>query len=131
MAVICGHVYHLFLPIAGKPKLLVPAYIAEDDRVRFFLINTNRTAFQEINPERTKLVLPLRQQDNAKFLTRDCWLCCDEPIGGWKAAAIERIKNCYRGPLDKATTAAVRVVITESRTYSDPEKAEILDAWPK
>jgi hypothetical protein len=127
----CGHVYFLQLPVAAKGKLVVPAFIEADGRVRFFVINTNRTEFQERSPEVGKHVLHLKKKGNEKFLTHDSWLVCDEVIGGWKVAEIEAVKDCYRGPLDHATITAVKALIRESRLHSEPDKAAILEQWPK
>jgi hypothetical protein len=126
----CGHVYVLQLAIAGKPKLLVPAFIEEDGRVRFFVINTNRTEFQQKSAEVAKHVLPLLQKNNGAFLTHDSWLVCDEVIGGWKVGEIEAIKECHRGPLDVGTLAVVRAVIQESKLHSERDKAAMLAQWP-
>lgn len=130
MAVHCGHVYHLNLPIAAKPKLVVPAFIEADGRVRFFVINSDRTEFQMARPEVAKHVLPLKQADNDQFLTHDSWLTCHEVVGGWTVAQIEAVKGCYRGPLDAATLIIVKAVIQESRLHSETDKAAILAQWP-
>jgi len=127
----CGHVYFLKLPIAAKEKLVVPAFIEADGRVRFFVINTNRTDFQKTKSEVEMHVLPLGKKGNDKFLTHDSWLACHEFIGGWTVTQIEAVKGCYRGPLDKATIAAVRVLIRESRLHSESDKAAILKQWPE
>ena len=126
----CGHVYFLWLAAASKEKLVVPAFIEEDGRVRFFVINTNRTDFQIAKQEVTRHVLPLAMKANSKFLTRDCWLTCHEVVGGWYAADMEKNVGSYRGPLDGDAIAAVRVVIKDSRLYSEAEKAVILAQWP-
>lgn len=126
----CGHVYFLPLPIAAKGKLVVPAFVEADGRVRFFVINTDRTDFQRARPEVAKHVLPLRKQGNEVFLNHDSWLACHEVIGGLKVAEIDAINGCHRGPLDQATLAAVRVLIQESRLHSELDKAAILGQWP-
>jgi hypothetical protein len=126
----CGHVYVLQLAIAGKPKLVVPAFVEADGRVRFFVINTNRTEFQEKSAEVAKHVLCLLQKNNGAFLTHDSWLVCDEVVGGWKVTEIEAVKGCYRGPLDSGTLAVVRAVIQESKLHSERDKAAILEQWP-
>lgn len=127
----CGHVYFLKLHIAAKEKLVVPAFIEADGRVRFFVINTNRTEFQQTKPEVAKHVLPLTKAGNEKFLTHDSWLACHEVLGGWKVTEIEALKGCYRGPLDQATIAAVRAVVKDSRLHSEADKAAILKQWPE
>jgi hypothetical protein len=130
VAVNCGHVYILRLHIAAKDKLVVPAFIEADGRVRFFVINTERTDFQIARPEVAKHVLPLKAKANGNFLTHDSWLACHEIIGGWKVPEIEAIQGCQRGPLDQATLAAVASVIKVSRLHSEADKAAILDQWP-
>jgi hypothetical protein len=67
----CGHVYFLALALAAKEKLLVPAFVETDGRVRFFVINTDRTEFQKSKPEVAKHVLPLPKKGNEKSLTHD------------------------------------------------------------
>jgi hypothetical protein len=129
--VICGHVYYLRLAVAAKEKYVVPAFVEDDGRVRFFIINTDRTDFQKARPEVAKHVLQLKQKDNEKFLKYDSWLACHEVIGGWNVPEMEAVKGCYRGPLDKATIAAVRALIRESRLYSEADKAAILKQWPE
>lgn len=47
MAVNCGHVYFLHWSVASKGKLLVPAFVDSTGRVRYFIINTDRTELQE------------------------------------------------------------------------------------
>jgi len=130
MTVHCGHAYHLFLPIASKDKLVVPAYIASDDKVRFFVINTNRTNFQITNSRITNHVLNLSANDNRGFLTNDSWLTCNEVVGGYTSAEIDVINNCYRGQLDNGTISTVRQVIQNSRLYAETEKNLILGQWP-
>lgn len=130
MAVYCGHVYHLKLPIAAKEKLVVPAFIEADGRVRFFVINTERTDFQIARPEISRHVLPLKKADNDRFLTHDSWLACHEVVGGWTVAEIEATEDCYRGPLDRATLALVKAVIKDSRLHSEADKAGIASQWP-
>lgn len=129
--VICGHVYFLDLAIAAKGKLVVPAFVESDGRVRFFMINTNRTEFQEKRPEIAKHVLALPKKGNEKFLTHDSWLCCDEVVGGRTVAEIEKLEGCYRGPLDRTIVVAVRALIFESRLYSERDKVAILGSWPE
>lgn len=54
-------------------------------------------------------------------------------IGGWTVEeidAVNAVNDCYRGPLDQATVAAVRTLIEGSRQYSAIEKAAILAQWP-
>ena len=126
----CGHVYFLHLPIANKEKLLVPAYILADGRVRVFVINTERTAFQINRPEISKHVLPLEKNKNESFLTHNSWLTCHEVIGGLTVAEIERDAGRYRGSLDNGTLAAVRALISESRLHSEADKTAILAQWP-
>ena len=128
--VFCGHVYHLFVPIAQKNKLLVPAYMALDGRVRMFPINSERTEFQISKPEVRRHLLPLARNLNTRFLTHDSWLACDEVIGGFTTVEIEQTEDCHRGALDTQTIAAVRVLIDGSRLYSDREKEVILSQWP-
>ena len=130
MAIYCGHVYCLYLPIAGKDKLLVPAYILPDDRVRFFVINTNLTLLQQNNSEIKQHVFPIQQALNRQFLEYDSWLTCNEVVAGWTSAQIDAQNNCYRGPLDQTTLVSVRTVITVSRLYSQIEKNTILAQWP-
>lgn len=130
MAVNCGHVYFLYLPIAEKDKLLVPAYIKPDGRACFFVINTERTEFQQNNPDIARHVIALPCANNGNFLKHDSWLACHEAIGGWTAAGIDAITGCYRGPLDGGTLTSVRKVIQESRLYSEIVKTQILEQWP-
>lgn len=124
----CGHVYFLHLPIAGKEKLIVPAYIAPDGKVRFFVINTIRTDFQV--GKFADHVLPLPLDANQNFLTHNSWLACHEVVGGWTVEEIDAVDGCYRGSLDQATVAAVRALVGGSRQYSAIEKAAILAQWP-
>jgi hypothetical protein len=126
--VTCGHVYFLNLPLAGKEKLVVPAFVTSDGRVRFFVINTQRTEFQI--DKFADHVLPLRRAANSSFLTHDSWLTCHEVVGGWKVEEVDAVNGCYRGPLDQATIAAVRTLIEGSRLYSAIEKISILEQWP-
>lgn len=130
MAVKCGHVYFLLLPIAAKEKLCVPAYVDEaTGRVRFFVINTERTDYQLERPEVLRHIFAIAEKDHKAFLTHDSWLMCHEVIGGWMADDIDAKKNCYRGPLDAAIASAVRAAIGESRLYSERERATILRQW--
>ncbi len=126
----CGHVYHLNLPIAAKEKLVVPAFITADGRVRFFVINTDRTEFQKARPEVARHVLPLPKKGHEHSLTHDSWLACHEVVGGWNASEMD-VEKCYRGALNQAVIAAVKAVIQDSRLHSDADKAAILAQWPK
>ena len=124
----CGHVYHLRLAIAGKDKLLVPAFIAADGKVRFFVINSERTGFQIAKtPEH---VLQLLQNRNQSFLNHDSWLVCSELVGGWTVDEMQAIQGCHRGPIDNATIAAVRALIENSKLHSAADKTAILAQWP-
>ena len=131
MPVQCGHVYHLDLLVAGKPKLIVPAFVEEDGRVRYFVINSQRTRFQAERAEISKHVLPLHEAENAAYLKHDSWLTCHEVVGGPTADEIEAAENCYRGILDPNTLAAVRALIKDSRLHSEADKAAILATWPE
>lgn len=131
MAVICGHVYCLHLPIAAKEKLLVPAFIQDDHKVRFFVINTERTEFQIKNPDISKHVITLPKNVNRRFLTHDSWLSCHEFVGGWTVPEIDAVQDCYRGTLDSSTLISVRNIIEESRLYSAIDIAKILGQWPQ
>jgi hypothetical protein len=130
MAIYCGHVYCLYLPIAAKEKLLVPVYILPDDRVRFFVINSNLTQFTQDKPEIALHAIPIQQTLNNRFLTHDSWLVCNEVVAGWTSAQIDAQNNCYRGQLDQTTLVSVRTLITSSRLYSQTEKNLILSHWP-
>jgi hypothetical protein len=130
VAVQCGHVYFLNLPIAGKEKLVVPAFVEADSRIRFFVINTERTDFQKNQPEVSKHVLPLPQNGHQHCLTHDSWLACHEVVGGYKVADVDAIAGCYRGPLTPAMVSAVKDVIKDSRLHSEADKAAILAQWP-
>ena len=127
----CGHIYFLNLQLAGKPKLLVPAFIVPDGRVRFFVIGTNRTEYQQNTPEVAKHVLALPKKGHETCLTHDSWLACHEVVGGWRIGEIEAVANCYRCPLDAAMVVAVRVLILDTRLHSEIDKAAILSQWPK
>lgn len=127
----CGHVYFLHIAIAGKEKLVVPAFIDTNGRVRFFVINSERTEFQKTKPEVSKHVLPLTLKGHEKFLTKDSWLACHEVLGGWTVDEIAAVKDCYRAPLEASVVSAVRAVIQDSRLHSESEKATILAQWPK
>lgn len=132
MTVHCGHVYHLYLPIAQKNKLVVPAYIIpEDERVRFFVINTNLNNFVANNKELASHAIQLSAANNNRFLNRDSWLVCHEVVGGLTAPDIEATNNCYRGPLDNDSLSKVRDLLPESRLYSEVEKSKILSQWPE
>lgn len=126
----CGHVYFLWFGLAGKEKLLVPAFIRPDGRVRFFVINTARTEYQATNEGVAKYVIPLPLAGNENFLVHDSWLACHEIFGGWTIEQIDAAQGCYRGPLDAATLGSVRVLIQESRIHSEADKAAILAQWP-
>jgi hypothetical protein len=131
MAFLCGHVYVLYSNVAEKEKLIVPAYVFGEGKVRAFLINTDLSAFVFTTPELARHALPLKRDANKKFLTHDSWLCCNEVIGGWSAKEIEENASAYRGPIDTPTLGAVRVLIEGSRLYSDKEKALIISQWPQ
>jgi hypothetical protein len=131
MAVQCGHVYHLYLPIASKDKLLVPAYINPNTyKVRFFVINSNLNAFQLNNQAILDHALQISVQNNPGFLTHDSWLLCNEVVGGHTVTEIEAISGCYRGPLDGGTIANVRNVVQVSSLLSSVEQSHILNQWP-
>lgn len=124
----CGHVYLLYCSFAAKNKLLVPAFVANSGQVRFFVINSNRTEFQEKRfPE---YVLRLHCHLNTGFLSHDSWLACNELIGGWSAEKVQAKSDCYRGPLDDQTLLDVRALIRTSRLHSSTEKSAILEQWP-
>jgi hypothetical protein len=127
----CGHVYFLYLPAAAKEKLVVPAFVAADGRVRFFVINTSRTEFQQARPDVAKHVLPLALNDHKGVLTHNSWLACHEVVGGWTVAEIEAKKDCYRCRLSQAAIDAVRAVIKDSRLHSERDKIAILEQWPQ
>lgn len=129
MAIQCGHVYVLYSNVAEKEKLIVPAYVFNDSKVRVFLINTQLSTFVFTTPELAKHA-PLKQDTNKVFLTHDSWLCCNEVVGGWSVEEIEENAAAHRGPIDAPTLSAVRVVIGSSRLYSDKEKALIMNQWP-
>jgi hypothetical protein len=129
--VICGHVYFLPILIARKDKLVVPAFVGNNGRVRFFVINTNKTDYQENNPDICRHVIPVPREGNDGFLDRDSWLTCHEVIGGWTVSEIEAREGCYRGPLDEKTIAAVRQLITDTRLHPEPDKIAILSQWPQ
>jgi hypothetical protein len=127
----CGHVYFLYLSVAGKDKLVVPAFVdSASGRVRFFVINSDRTEFQKTKPEVAKHVLPLPLKGHESFLNKDSWLACHELFGGWTVAEIAAHKGCYRAPLSVAVVTAVKAVIAGSRLHPDPDKADILAQWP-
>ena len=131
MPVYCGHVYCLHLPIAGKDKLLVPAFVHPDnDRVRFFVINSKLTDYQARKPELLNHAIPILQAKNAGFLAYDSWLVCHELVGGYTAAQIDAIKGCYRGSLDNGTLTIARTLIQGSRLYSERDKQLFLSQWP-
>ena len=58
MFVRCAHVYLLRFNLAAKNKLLVPACILADGRVRFFPINSDIPDFIVKSPELSKHMLP-------------------------------------------------------------------------
>lgn len=126
----CGHVYFLYLPIAQKEKLVVPAFVAQDGKVRFFVINTNRTEFQKTKETIAAHVLQVPLKGHERFLNHDSWLACHEVVGGYTVAEIDALPNCYRAPLTQAVIAAVRQLMQESRLYSESDKALILGQWP-
>ena len=130
--VLCGHVYHLLVgfTVPQKPKLLVPAFVTADGRVRMFVINTSRTEFQK-KESIAGHVLPLARDLHRGFLTHDSWLACHEVIGGWTSAEIEAAPECYRGCLDVSVLATVRNVIGESRLFSVRDKDAFLSQWPQ
>ena len=127
----CGHVYFLYLPIAQKEKLVVPAFVALDGKVRFFVINTNRTEFQKTRAAVAAHVLPVPLNGHETFLDHDSWLTCHEVVGGYTVTQIDALPNCYRAPLTRAVIEGVRQVIQESRLYSEFDKAAILAQWPE
>lgn len=126
----CGHVYFLYLPIAQKEKLVVPAFVAPDGKVRFFVINTNRTEFQITKAVVAAHVLPVSLNGHEGFLDHDSWLTCHEVVGGYTVSQIDALPNCYRAPLTQEVITAVRQVIQESRLYSEQDKVTILAQWP-
>lgn len=130
MPVNCGHVYCLYWPPAAKDKLLVPAYVLPDDRVRFFIINSELTPFQKARPELLKHAIPILQGLNSAFLTHDSWLCCHEVVAGFTRQQIDSAIGAYRGPLDGATQVRVKAIVEESRLHSDREKGLFLAQWP-
>jgi len=130
MAIQCAHVYLLRFNVAAKSKLLVPAYVLPDGKVRFFPINSEVPDFIIKSPELSKHTLPMKPANNARFLSHDSWLCCNEVIGGWTVEEIKKQGNCYRGAIDAATMAAVPTIIIESRLYAAKEKALIMEQWP-
>jgi hypothetical protein len=130
MPVYCGHVYCLYLPIAAKEKLVVPAYVLPDGRVRFFVINSALTDFQKARPELLKHVLPIQESLNQTFLTHDSWLCCHEIVAGYSVAQMVAANGSYRGPLDNGTLQGVMAVMKNSRLHSERDKALFLANWP-
>jgi hypothetical protein len=71
------------------------------------------------------------QTDYPGFLTKNCWLCCDDIVGGPTVEEIGRTKDCHRGPLGAAIITAVRDAVRDSRLLSDVDKAAILEQWPE
>lgn len=130
MSVLCGHVYCLHLPIAAKDKLLVPAYVQQDGKVRFFVINSERTQYIINNHNLASHVLEINVLKNQQFLNYDSWLSCHEVVGGLGVDEVCAQPNSYRGPLDHETITAVRNLITDSRLYSPVQIQCILDQWP-
>lgn len=128
----CGHVYVLHVKFIDPPKekLLVPAYVLPDGRVRMFVIGTNRTDFQKSREDISKHVLPLLKSQHNGFLTHDSWLACHEVIAGWTVDEIAAMNGCYRGPLDPSVIGQVRAVIGDSKLFSEREKSLILAQWP-
>lgn len=108
----------------------MPAFVEPDGRVRFFVINTDRTDFQKTQPEVSKHVLPLSKKGHEHCLTHDSWLACHEVVGGWNLADIDDQKS-YRGPLQQSVVAAVKALVQDSRLHSEADKAAILAQWPK
>jgi hypothetical protein len=126
----CGHVYFLYLPIAQKEKLVVPAFVDGAGRVRFFVINTNRTDYQIARPEVSQHVLAVPHAGHETFLNYDSWLACHEVLGGYTASQLDAKPDSYRGPLTQDVINAARNAVMQSRLLSEPEKAAILDQWP-
>lgn len=131
MAVQCGHVYHLDWAVASKGKFLVPAYIDAKGRVRYFIINSDRSNLQQKSAENAALVFELKQADYPGFLKKDSWLCCDDIVGGPLPDEIDKAKDCQRGPLLAPLMKDVLAAVEKSRLLSPDDKAGILAQWPK
>ena len=135
--VAAGHVYRLYVGFINPPKtkLLVLAYVAGDGRLRFFVINSDRTELQKTRDEIRKHVIAIHATREHPFLTHDSWLNCHELLGGWTAAQLEgeiaSNPEKHIGILDADVLARVRGVVSESRLLSTAEKDLILRQWPR
>lgn len=122
---------HFFKP--PKPKYLVLAYLAEDGRARFFVINSERTELQKTVDELRHHLLPIPRGTH-DFLPHDSWLDCSEAIGGRTAAELEgeiaKTPECHVGKLAASLIKEVRQTVARSRILSARDKRLILEQWP-
>ena len=129
-----GHVYYLHIDCIDPPKskFVVLAYVADDGRLRFFAINSERTEFQKTRDEVRKHILPLNP-DNHRFLKHASWLCCHELIGGYTATTLEdeifSDPSRHLGLLNHETFQVVKAAVEASRLLSERDKKQILAQW--
>lgn len=127
-----GEAYHLWCHVCAerKYKFFVVAY--GDDRLRFFLINSNPAAFQRDNPELMSHQVPLLASQHG-FLTHDSFLDCSQILGGYTTADLAtkfgEDRRVYLGQIAEAPRQQVRVVVEQSRVLTRRDKESVLACW--
>ena len=125
-----GQIFRLFVPYINppKPKFLVLAYVANDQRARLFAINSEPTEFQKLNLADHQIAIAVSSYP--AFLRHNSVLCCSELVGGWSAAELEDVllnkPECLVGELRQADIVAVRAVVEKSRVLAGRDKDLIL-----
>lgn len=127
-----GQVYHLWCRACNPPKWKLHVLASIEPIPRFFLINSEPSAFQVKRAHLMASILEL-SGDSCGFLAHDSVLDCNELLGGYTAQELEDAANARpsagRGRLDTSIRRAVRAIIANSRVLSQADKAMLLQLW--
>ena len=127
-----GQVFRLLCRVCTPQKIKYFVVASTAVPLRFFLINSSATPFQQARLHLMTSVLALDPQVQ-KFLGHASVLDCTELLGGFTAQELEDLRTAdgtvFIGRLDATARRAVRAIVQSSRLLSADEKAYLLKEW--